>query len=144
MDAKINELHLTSEGFNYETSLAEQVSDLCDETKSLFAKKNKQYGHKDDEYANFRAGANLHYGRCELPEMFEELKNYCRKHVAFVDGADIREPKVEESLRDIIVYSMIAITMIHRQKSLDEGLNRLHNVVIEAMGDLHLKEKNEK
>ena len=50
-----------------------------------FAKKNGQYAVSTDPLANFSTGARLKYGKSGIPEMYETLKDYCRKHVAYVE-----------------------------------------------------------
>lgn len=88
------------------------------ETIELMTKKNAQYGDgingTHDNLANFRAGANLVYGYADYRTMFEESKNYCRKHIAHVYGPNqgIDTDKLKESLGDIIVYSLIQMYMI--------------------------------
>ena len=87
------------------------VAEKFDELSELFEKKNKQYG-EHDPLANFRAGARMH-GNDDYAAMFEEAKAYCRKHIAQVygPGQNIDTPKVEESLQDIAVYSVIMLYM---------------------------------
>ena len=88
------------------------------EIVELMGQKNAQYGDgingTHDNLANFRAGANLKYGNSSYVEMFEESKNYCRKHIAHVYGPNqgIDTDKLKESLGDIIVYSLIQMYMI--------------------------------
>lgn len=87
------------------------VLEKFDELAELFEKKNAQYG-EHDPLANFRTGAKLH-GEADYDAMFEEAKAYCRKHIAQVYGAGqtIDTPKVEESLQDIAIYSVIMLYM---------------------------------
>lgn len=88
------------------------------EAIELMTQKNAQYGDagdgSHDNLANFRAGANLKYGNSSYVEMFEESKNYCRKHIAHVYGPNqgIDTDKLKESLGDIIIYSLIQMYMI--------------------------------
>lgn len=92
-------------------SFSEFVLEKLQELAELFKKKNDQYG-EHDPLANFRAGASLH-GKADYAAMFEEAKGYCRKHIAQVYGPKqtIDTPKVEESLQDIAVYSVIMLYM---------------------------------
>lgn len=87
------------------------VLEKFDELAELFEKKNAQYG-EHDPLANFRTGAKMH-GEADYAAMFEEAKAYCRKHIAQVygEGQTIDTPKVEESLQDIAVYSVIMLYM---------------------------------
>lgn len=87
------------------------VLEKFDELAELFEQKNAQYGELDP-LANFRTGAKMH-GEADYAAMFEEAKSYCRKHIAQVygPGQTIDTPKVEESLQDIAVYSVIMLYM---------------------------------
>lgn len=44
--------------------------------------------------------------------MYEEAKAYARKHIAHVYAHDIDGVKVDESLKDIALYSLIELYMI--------------------------------
>lgn len=87
------------------------VLEKFDDLAELFEKKNAQYG-EHDPLANFRTGAKMH-GEADYDAMFEEAKAYCRKHIAQVygTGQNIDTPKVEESLQDIAIYSVIMLYM---------------------------------
>lgn len=76
----------------------------------LFLEKNAQYGN-EDPLANFRTGALLNEGIDTWGAMYEEAKNYQRKHIAHVQNCDIDGVKVDESLRDIAVYALIMLYM---------------------------------
>lgn len=52
--------------------------------------------------------------------MFEELKAYMAKHIAFVYTHDIHGGKIAESLKDIAVYSLIGLYMAELAKAEDE------------------------
>ena len=52
--------------------------------------------------------------------MFEELKAYAAKHIAFVYTHDIHGDKIAESLKDIAVYSLIGLYMAELAKAEDE------------------------
>ncbi len=105
----------------------EFVCNTFDELKELFLKKNTQYGGGSsyDPLQNFELGASMHRGSClsldhrdRYRHMYEEAKGYERKHVAHVMGNDINAAKVEESLKDIAVYSVIELFMIHKHKQM--------------------------
>ncbi len=99
------------------------VCSTFDELKELFLKKNTQYGSESgcEPLQNFELGAAMH--KCSFLSnedryklMYEEAKAYERKHVAHVMGNDINASKVEESLKDIAVYSVIELFMIHKHR----------------------------
>lgn len=89
---------------------ADFISDQLKGQEKLFQLKNKQYGTKDP-LANFKNGAALSFGSTENKYLFEEAKNYCKKHIAHVFGKDqtINEPGINESLKDISLYSLILL-----------------------------------
>lgn len=101
------------------------VCNTFDELKELFLKKNTQYGGGSsyDPLQNFELGATMHKGTFldygdRYRHMYEEAKAYERKHVAHVMGNDISAAKVDESLKDIAVYSVIELFMIHKHKQM--------------------------
>lgn len=86
-----------------------------------FRKKHEQYKGRDtDELANFRIGARLKYSRAGLPEMYETAKDYCRKHVAYIESHGIDGKTVNDSLEDIAVYAVIMLYMRYRMKKEEE------------------------
>ena len=91
-----------------------------DELKELFQKKHEQYSSGADELANFRRGALLNGRSDDAEGMFEELKAYAAKHIAFVYTHDIHGDKIAESLKDIAVYSLIGLYMAELAKAEDE------------------------
>lgn len=101
------------------------VCGTFDELKELFLEKNTQYGGGSsyDPLQNFELGATMHKGTFldygdRYRHMYEEAKAYERKHVAHVMGNDINAAKVDESLKDIAVYSVIELFMIHKHKQM--------------------------
>lgn len=102
------------------SKMSEFVCQQLDELEALFKKKHEQYSSGADELANFRRGALLN-GRADDAEgMFEELKSYAAKHIAFVYTHDIHGEKITESLKDIAVYSLIGLYMAELTKQEDE------------------------
>lgn len=91
--------------------LNEFVYSQLDELEALFKKKHEQYSSGADELANFRRGALLNGRTDDAEGMFEELKAYMAKHIAFVYTHDIHGDTIAESLKDIAVYSLIALYM---------------------------------
>lgn len=100
--------------------MSEFVCQQLGELEKLFTEKHEQYSSGADELANFRRGALLN-GRADDAEgMFEELKAYTAKHIAFVYTHDIHGDKIAESLKDIAVYSLIGLYMAELAKAEDE------------------------
>lgn len=102
------------------SKMSEFVCQQLGEMEKLFTEKHEQYSYGADELANFRRGALLN-GRADDAEgMFEELKAYAAKHIAFVYTHDIHGDKITESLKDIAVYSLIGLYMAELAKAEDE------------------------
>lgn len=100
--------------------MSEFVCQQLDELEALFKKKHEQYSSGADELANFRRGALLNGRMDDAEGMFEELKAYMAKHIAFVYTHDIHGDKIAESLKDIAVYSLIGLYMVELAKAEDE------------------------
>lgn len=100
--------------------MSEFVCQQLDELEALFKKKHEQYSSGADELANFRRGALLNGRMDDAEGMFEELKAYMAKHIAFVYTHDIHGEKIAESLKDIAVYSLIGLYMAELAKAEDE------------------------
>mgnify|MGYP004517560285 CR=1 FL=1 len=100
--------------------LSEFMYSQLDELEALFKKKHEQYSSGADELANFRRGALLNGRSDDAEGMFEELKAYAAKHIAFVYTHDIHGDKITESLKDIAVYSLIGLYMAELAKQEDE------------------------
>lgn len=100
--------------------MSEFVCQQLDELEALFKKKHEQYSAGADELANFRCGALLNGRTDDAEGMFEELKAYAAKHIAFVYTHDIHGDKIAESLKDIAVYSLIGLYMAELAKAEDE------------------------
>lgn len=89
----------------------EFVGQKFNELSEKFAKKNQQYSSSADPLANFSTGARLKYGKAGMPEMYETLKDYCRKHISYVETHGIDGNSLQDSLEDIAVYVVIALYM---------------------------------
>lgn len=101
---------------NAQQEFIDFVCGKLDELKDLFLSKNLQYRTSTDPLANFRAGARLRSGKNSLAEMYEEAKNYRRKHVVHIERHGIDAEKAVESLMDTAVYSVIMTYLIKRAK----------------------------
>lgn len=100
--------------------MSEFVCQQLDELEALFKKKHEQYSSGADELANFRCGALLNGRGDDAEGMFEELKAYMAKHIAFVYTHDIHGDKITESLKDIAVYSLIGLYMVEISRTKEE------------------------
>lgn len=93
------------------TDFTEFVVQKFNELSEKFANKNQQYSCTADPLANFSAGARLKYGKAGMPSMYETLKDYCRKHISYVETHGIDGKTLQDSLEDIAVYAVIALYM---------------------------------
>ncbi len=93
------------------------IADTFDHLKAQFLEKSDQYGDVDP-LGNFRTGAALSFGDCDTEGMYEVLKGYMNKHVAHVYNHNLHGVKVDESWKDIAIYSAIALYMLelHRKE----------------------------
>lgn len=114
------------------------VSKTFDELKELFIAKNSQYG-SGEPLENLKLGAILEEAAfnnepfsCSCSEasphewlwwerMWKEASNYERKHIIHVAMHGIKGDKVDESLKDIAVYSVIKLYIY---KKLCEALDK--------------------
>lgn len=108
------------------------VCQQLDELEALFKKKHEQYSTGADELANFRRGALLNGRTDDAEGMFEELKAYAAKHIAFVYTHDIHGDKITESLKDIAVYSLIGLYMVEFLR-LKEEMMQAHRDGVAAL-----------
>lgn len=115
------------------SKMSEFMYSQLDELEVLFKKKHEQYSFGADELANFRRGALLNGRTDDAEGMFEELKAYVAKHIAFVYTHDIHGDKITESLKDIAVYSLIGLYMAELAKQEDEETYSLGSCVDSAL-----------
>lgn len=112
-----NLFHDLSEEETADSGFTDECLEEFAELAELFKRKNSQYGIKD-QLGNFRNGAMLARGNDNWSDMYETAKSYCLKHIAHVFGKTqtIDDDKLDESLRDIAVYSIIMLYMVKRHK----------------------------
>lgn len=91
------------------------VTNMFDELKAQFIEKHKQYGDQDP-LANFKRGAAIKYGGTDMNALYKMAQDYELKHIAHVFGHDVGGVKVDESLRDIAIYSIIQLYFVEMAK----------------------------
>ena len=91
----------------------EFVGGMFDALKEQFIRKNEQYGDKDP-LGNFRKGAFLRYGNDSYENMFQAALDYEGKHLAHVYGHGTDGKAIDESLKDIAIYSLIELYMLKK------------------------------
>lgn len=119
------------------------VSDTFDELKELFIEKNCQYG-SGEPLENLKLGAILeeagynngepfstscseanHHEWLWWERMWKEASNYERKHIVHVAMHGTMGDKVDESLKDIAVYSVIKLYIYKKfREALDKQKDR--------------------
>ena len=124
--------------------LSEFMYNQLDELEALFKKKHEQYSSGADELANFRRGALLNGRGDDAEGMFEELKAYAAKHIAFVYTHDIHGDKITESLKDIAVYSLIGLYMVELAEQENEETYSIGHWFDALVGGQEDKEKETK
>lgn len=107
------------------------VCEQLDELKEQFWEKHKQYSNSDP-LANFRRGAMLNGRGNNYAAMYEEAKAYAAKHIAHVYAHDIDGVKVDESLKDIAVYSLIGLYMVEIAR-IKEEMMQAHRDCVAAL-----------
>ena len=94
------------------------IDDELESTHDLFVKKYQQYSVGDDPLSNFRTGALLEHHDGSYEKMYEVAKGYLNKHIAFIYDHGIVD-KTEESLRDMVVYGLIMLYMVKKNRELE-------------------------
>lgn len=93
-------------GEDFYAAMDAQIGDMA----KLFLEKNQvQYTDNGQKgpLANFEKGALMEFGVATEKEMFEVAHDWVRKHLAFLENANVATPKIDESLMDIAVYALI-------------------------------------
>lgn len=92
------------------TPYEQNVVAILDEIKELFLTKNRAY-NGNNPFTNFIIGGLLLHGDAGFFGCFEALKAYVTKHISNVYSHNINTPGLEESMRDIATYMVIAMAM---------------------------------
>ena len=92
------------------TPYEQEFVNVLDEIKNLFLTKTRSY-NDTAPFANFAMGGILLYGDNSFSGCFDTLKAYAAKHIANVYGHKIAMPGLDESMRDIATYMVIATVM---------------------------------
>jgi len=91
--------------------LRKVITEELEEVKRLFEEKNESYGQEEDAFYNFRSTAQRLFDMEGHGAMFDVLLVYMDKHLVALANQGITEKEFELRMRDIIVYSLIAIAM---------------------------------
>lgn len=91
--------------------LAEVVIAECKRIEETFTYKNGSYGQDKDAFYNFHEAARDELGDDSFNGMYKALRIYVKKHDAALKNKGLDDPEAIERLRDIAVYSLIAIGM---------------------------------
>ena len=83
---------------------------------NLFKYKNVSYGDKKEAFYNFRQSAIRIFNDDSMGKQFKVLLTLMDKHLVALANQGIADIAFEERLKDIIVYSHIAIAMKEETK----------------------------
>jgi hypothetical protein len=87
-----------------------------DEIRGVFDYKNTSYGKADDAFHNFRSSAIRCFGEDTPENMYKVLLVLVDKHLVAVANKGLEDAEFVERMKDIIVYSLIAIGMYEDRK----------------------------
>ena len=88
------------------------------EMKELHDRKRSDYGRKEDPFANVRASED--FGVEGWVGAMIRANDKMRRLQAAARGSTLRNEGVEDSLIDMAIYSVIALTMYRESKRRDE------------------------
>jgi hypothetical protein len=91
------------------------------ELEEKFAEKNEQYS-TNDPLANFSTGARLVYKKADAGTMYDVTKEYLLKHISHIYNNDVHGCKIDESLTDMAIYSVILL-YFHKLSKMEECRN---------------------
>lgn len=94
------------------------ISQKLIDVSNLFAEKNMQYATVDEPLSDFTRGAMLLYGDASHELLYQAAKDYLAKHIAFLYTHGIVS-KTEESLMDMVVYGLIMLYIVEKQRQQD-------------------------
>lgn len=85
----------------------------------LIQKKNADYtGNSDDPFANFRMVEHLSHGKVSTEQgVFTRLSDKFSRLGSLMGGGVAQNESIDDSLRDIIGYSILYLALLEEQKS---------------------------
>ena len=93
------------------TDLIQTIEENQETILNLFKFKNVSYGDEEEAFYNFRQSAIRIFNDDSLESQFKILLTLMDKHLVALANQGIKDIAFEERLKDIIVYSHIAIAM---------------------------------
>lgn len=103
---------------NQNEEFVQFISEKLIDVGNLFAEKNMQYATVDEPLSDFTRGAMLLYGDASHELLYQTAKDYLAKHIAFLYAHGIVN-KAEESLMDMVVYGLIMLYIVEKQRQQD-------------------------
>ena len=103
---------------NQNEEFVQFISEKLIDVGNLFAEKNMQYATVDEPLSDFTRGAMLLYGDASYELLYQTAKDYLGKHIAFLYAHGIVN-KTEESLMDMVVYGLIMLYIVEKQRQQD-------------------------
>ena len=95
-----------------------EFENVLAEMKELHDRKRSDYGRKEDPFANVRASED--FGVKGWIGAMIRCNDKMRRLQAAARGSTLRNEGVEDSLIDMAIYSVIALTMFREEKRRDE------------------------
>lgn len=92
---------------------SQRFHDIIDELKALHDKKQADYGGPDDPFANVRAA--LDFGTSAWVGCMIRANDKMRRIQAAAKGSELKNEGVEDSLRDLAVYSIIGLILYQEE-----------------------------
>lgn len=93
--------------------------------EKLFDIKNQSYGANDDVFFNFRSTAKRIFGSDNYESMFKILMTYMDKHLVALINKGFEDYEFDSRMKDIIVYSLIAIAMNIEKSHKEDNFKRI-------------------
>jgi len=95
-----------------------EFEQVLDEMKELHDRKRSDYGRKEDPFANVRASED--FGVEGWVGALIRANDKMRRLQSAAKGSTLRNEGIEDSLIDMAVYSVIALTIYREKKRRDE------------------------
>jgi len=92
---------------------SQRFHDILDELALLHDRKQADYGRDDDPFANVRASSD--WGTSGWVGAMIRATDKLRRLQAYVRNGRLENEGVEDSLRDLAVYSVIALVLFEQE-----------------------------
>lgn len=97
------------------------ITEEMEQIKDLFQRKNGHYGLANDGLYSFRETAKLMFGVDDVDEQYFTLLTLASKHWVALCSNHRLDEDAEERLRDMVLYCLLGLAMIHVKQAEIEG-----------------------